>query len=81
MGNKRISFEFPERALKRLDALKADTEATSYAEVIKNSLRLYEALIAEERAGKQFLTRDRDGILVVFKMFPVLCSSRHKRAD
>ena len=49
--------------------LKLKTEASSYAEVVKNALQLYEALIEETESGKQFLTRDKDGVVSPFRLF------------
>ena len=43
----RVQFDLPPRSMERLNALKLKTEASSYAEVVKNALRLYEALIEE----------------------------------
>jgi hypothetical protein len=43
--------------MERLKALKDKTEAASYAEVIKNALRLYEALIGEAEAGQEVLIK------------------------
>lgn len=65
----RVQFDFAPRAMERLTALKIKTEASSYAEVVKNALRLYEALIEEDEAGKQFLTRDRDGVIAPIRLF------------
>jgi hypothetical protein len=65
----RVQLDFAPRAMERLNALKAKTEASSYAEVVKNALRLYEALIEETESGKQFLTRDQDGVVSSFRMF------------
>jgi hypothetical protein len=65
----RVQLDFPPRAMERLNTLKAKTEASSYAEVVKNALRLYEALIEEDESGKQFLTRDRDGVVAPFRLF------------
>lgn len=45
----------------RLRALREKTEAASYAEVIKNALRLYEALIKEADQGNHLVIKDRDG--------------------
>lgn len=58
---KRIQFDLPEKSLARLQELKAKTEAASYAEVVKNALRLYEALIEEAESGNTFLVRSADG--------------------
>jgi hypothetical protein len=65
----RVQLDFPPRAMERLNALKAKTEATSYAEVVKNALRIYEALIEESEAGNQFLTRDQQGLVSPFRLF------------
>ena len=58
---KRIQLDMPDPALARLQSLKIKTEASSYAEVIKNALRIYEAIIEEADAGSSFLVRTVDG--------------------
>ena len=45
------------------------TEASSYAEVVKNALRLYEALIEETESGKQFFVRDENGAMIPYRLF------------
>jgi hypothetical protein len=65
----RVQLDFAPRSMERLNALKVKTEATSYAEVVKNALRLYEALIEETESGKQFLVRDKDGTISPFRLF------------
>ncbi len=49
--SRRVQMEMPPRSMERLEALKIRTEATSYAEVVKNALRLYEAMIDEVEQG------------------------------
>lgn len=58
---KRIQLDLPPRALNRLTSLKKKTEAVSYAEVIKNALRVYEAVVDANEAGAQLLIRDQQG--------------------
>lgn len=53
----------------RLQELKEKTEATSYAEVIKNALRLYEAVIEEAEAGNSFMVRDPSGAMKEYVIF------------
>lgn len=65
----RVQLDFPPRAMERLNTLKAKTEASSYAEVVKNALRLYQALIEEDENGKQFLTRDKNGVVTPLRLF------------
>jgi hypothetical protein len=65
----RVQFDLPPRSMERLNALKFRTEASSYAEVLKNALRLYEALIEESERGNEFLIRDPDGVITPYRMF------------
>jgi hypothetical protein len=65
----RVQFDLPPRSMDRLNALKVKTEAASYAEVVKNALRLYEALIEETEQGRTFLIRDENGAIAPFRMF------------
>jgi len=66
---KRVQLDLPEKALARLQDLKVKTEASSYAEVIKNALRLYEAVIAEAEQGNSFLVRERSGATKEYVVF------------
>ena len=65
----RVQLEMPPQAMERLQKLKDRTEAASYAEVVKNALRLYEALIEETEAGKQFFVRDDTGAMAPYRLF------------
>lgn len=47
--------------MQRLQALKNKTESVSYAEVVKNALRLYEAVIEQAEAGNTFFLKDKEG--------------------
>jgi len=65
----RVQFDLGPRSVERLNALKLKTEASSYAEVVKNALRLYEALIEETERGNQFLVRDENGAVSPYRLF------------
>jgi hypothetical protein len=69
LAKNRVQFDLTPKSMDRLTALKTKTEAPSYAEVVKNALRLYEALIEEEEAGRQFFVRDGDGNMVPYRIF------------
>jgi uncharacterized protein (DUF342 family) len=57
-GNaKRVQMDMPPRSFERLQRLQEVTEASTYAEVMKNALRLYEALINEIEAGNEILIK------------------------
>ncbi len=66
---KRVQLDLPERSMARLQDLRGKTEATSYAEVIKNALRLYEAIVEEAEAGNKFLIRAPSGETKEYKIF------------
>lgn len=64
-----VLLRFDPPAMERLDALCAKTEAATYAEVVRNALRLYEALIDEHERGERFFTRSPDGKITVMRIF------------
>ena len=55
--------------MERLVALKDKTEASSYAEVLKNALRLYENVIKQSEDGKRFCVKDSAGNLTEYELF------------
>lgn len=61
MKTTRVQLELPQKSLDRLKALKETTEAASYAEVIRNALRLYESVIEEAQAGNILSIQSKDG--------------------
>lgn len=65
----RVQIEMPEKSFDRLNLLKEKTEATSYAEVLKNALRLYESIIMQYDDGKRLLLRDKEGNLTEYEVF------------
>ena len=65
----RVQLEMPPQAMERLQKLKDKTEAASYAEVIRNALRLFEALVEEHEKGAEFSLRRPDGEIVQYKIF------------
>jgi Arc/MetJ-type ribon-helix-helix transcriptional regulator len=65
----RVQLEMPPQAMERLQKLKDSTEAASYAEVIRNALRLFEALADEHAKGSEFSLKRADGEIVQYKIF------------
>jgi Arc/MetJ-type ribon-helix-helix transcriptional regulator len=65
----RVQLEMPPQAMERLQRLKERTEAASYAEVIRNALRLFEALIDEHEKGAEFSLKRANGEIVAYKIF------------
>jgi hypothetical protein len=65
----RVQLELPPQAMERLQRLKERTEAASYAEVVRQSLRLFEALAGEHDKGAELLLKRADGEAVSFKIF------------
>ena len=65
----RVQLEMPPQAMERLQKLKDRTEAASYAEVIRNALRLFEALVDEHEKGAEFSLKRAGGEIVQYKIF------------
>jgi Arc/MetJ-type ribon-helix-helix transcriptional regulator len=65
----RVQLEMPPQAMERLQRLKDRSEAASYAEVIRNALRVFEALIDEHEKGSEFLLKRKDGEAIAYKIF------------
>lgn len=65
----RVQLEMPPQAMERLQRLKEHTEAASYAEVIRNALRVFEALMEEHEKGAEFMLKRADGEMVTYKIF------------
>jgi Arc/MetJ-type ribon-helix-helix transcriptional regulator len=65
----RVQLEMPPQAMERLQRLKDRTEAASYAEVIRNALRLFEALVEEHEKGAEFSLKRADGETIAYKIF------------
>jgi hypothetical protein len=65
----RVQLEMPPVAMERLSKLKEKTEATSYAEVIRNALRVFEALLDEHEKGAEFQLKRENGETVSYKIF------------
>jgi hypothetical protein len=65
----RVQLELPPQAMERLQRLKDKTEAASYAEVIRNALRVLEALVDEHEKGSAFSLKRPDGEVVAYKIF------------
>lgn len=49
--SKRIQFEFPPDAVERLDRIKQETNSTSYAELVRNALRVYAWMVEAQKKG------------------------------
>ena len=65
----RVQLEMAPQAMERLQKLKDRSEASSYAEVIRNALRLYEALVEEHEKGSEFSLKRASGETVQYKIF------------
>ncbi|MGN6154772.1 MAG: hypothetical protein ACTHN4_03455 [Sphingomicrobium sp.] len=62
-GTKRVQMDLPPKSVERLKRLQEYTEAVSYAEVMRNALRLYEALVIETENGNEVLIKRGDQIV------------------
>ena len=65
----RVQLEMPPQAMERLQRLKEKSEAASYAEVIRNALCVFEALVDEHEKGAEFSLKRANGETVAYKIF------------
>ncbi len=65
----RVQLEMPPQAMERLQRLKEKCEAASYAEVIRNALRVFEALVDEHEKGAEFSLKRANGEVVQYRIF------------
>ena len=65
----RVQLELPPQAMDRLQRLKERTEAASYAEVIRNALRLLETIVGEQEKGAELALRQPGGDFVAYRLF------------
>jgi len=59
---KRVQMDMPSKSVERLKRLQEITEAASYAEVVRNALQLYEALIEEVESGNKIMIKRNDHV-------------------
>jgi len=57
----RIQFEATPKTYERLVKIKKQTEAVSYAEVIRDALKIYEHIITLKSQGKVVVIQNEDG--------------------
>ena len=72
MKKERLTLVLPRNSMDRLNLLREETEASTNAEVFKNALRLYEAILAEVKAGREFCikeTKDGKETLTAYRFF------------
>lgn len=65
----RVQFDFTPATLKRLEELKEKTEAASYAEVIRNALKLYDGVVHEGGPDAKMIVNRPDGSTAIIKLF------------
>lgn len=66
---KRITFEFKQRSYDRLTKLKSTTESSTYSDVVKQSLKLYEWVIEQAEQGNDLYMKGSDGQSTIIPLF------------
>lgn len=60
-SSKKIQFEFSPDALRRLEDLKMQVDASTWAEVVRNALRVYEWMVTEIDPNYTLEIQDEQG--------------------
>lgn len=68
-ARRRVQMDLPPKSVERLEKLKASLEAASYAEVMKDAIRLLEYFDGECSKGNKFFLRDKDGHMTEVRIF------------
>jgi hypothetical protein len=66
---RRVQMELSQSSFDRLNHLKELTEASSYTDVMKDALRLYEYIVQKDSEGTQFLLKSKSGDVSEVKIF------------
>lgn len=66
---KRVQLDMPPKAFERLRSLKIETEASTYAEVVKNALKLYAAIIELDHGDNKLMVQRKDGSIAPLIVF------------
>ena len=77
----RLNLVMPKRTLERIEALIDKTEATSKADVVRDALRFYEAMVNDVIDGKAILSRDKNGNLEAYKIDVVVVTKPTSAAN
>ena len=66
---RRVQMELSQSSFERLNRLKEMIEASSYTEVMKDALRLYEYVVQKDSEGSNFLLKSKNGDIESIKIF------------
>jgi hypothetical protein len=66
---KRIQFEFSADAVERMNRMREQTDASSYAELVRNALRVYEWFIQQEKGGYDIGLVKDETLVKTIKLF------------
>ena len=69
MAKKCLKFDLTEGQIAILDALKVKTEATSYGEVLRQAVRVYEYIIDVGGPDAKLVIERSDGVTEIVKIF------------
>lgn len=67
--SRRVQMDLAPNSFERLNKLKDAVEATTYTEVMRDALRVYEYLVEMDAKGNSFFVKDADGNFAEVKIF------------
>ena len=69
LKTRRVQMDLPPTSMQRLERLKTNLEASSYAEVMKDALKLLEYFALEDEQGSRFFIERKDGQRQELRLF------------
>jgi hypothetical protein len=67
---KKIQIEFSPNAMQELERLKEQTDATSYAQVLRTALRIYGWCIDHQQMNRKIYAKDADDRVIYELLLP-----------
>lgn len=67
---KKIQIELSDHAMEELEWLKANTDATSYAQVLRTALRIYGWCLRHKQQNRHVYAKESDGRTVFELLLP-----------
>ena len=66
--HRRVQLDMGQRSYRRMEALKEKTGVKTWADVISDAMRLYEAVIDDASKGYEFVARKPNGETVSYRI-------------
>ncbi|WP_054948719.1 hypothetical protein [Numidum massiliense] len=67
---KKLQIEFSDKSMGELERLKAGTDATSYAQVLRTAVRIYSWCMEHQQQNRKIYAKDANGQVIYELLLP-----------